>query len=171
MVAWCHLKSPKVWLSNKVNVREASPLEVGLLFANGNQSCFCLLHGWWAGQFLITEPRFWLRKRQRCTSPLIGKKKSNSSVPDLTWQVKCTGLASARFLYRMIWYLQLINSSFKQNRVVPVQRYETHRVRCCCLSGSYVCSMVLRVGRDTDEPTDNLAMALRRCNSCSWNFV
>lgn len=43
MLAWCHLKSPKVWLSNKVNVREAAVLEVGLLSTNGNQSCFCLL--------------------------------------------------------------------------------------------------------------------------------
>lgn len=43
MLAWCHLKSPKVWLSNKVNVREAAALEVGLLSANGNQSCFCVL--------------------------------------------------------------------------------------------------------------------------------
>lgn len=43
MVAWCHLKSPKVWLSNKVNLRKAAVLEVGQLSANGNQQGFCLL--------------------------------------------------------------------------------------------------------------------------------
>lgn len=71
MVAWCHLKSPKVWLSNKVNVREASVLEVGLLIANGNQRCFCLLR---EEPFVIKEPCCCLLKHQCCRLLLTSKK-------------------------------------------------------------------------------------------------
>lgn len=53
----------KVWLINKVNVSQAAVLELGLFFANGNQSRFCLLRTGW-DSFMNTL--FWLLKIQCC---------------------------------------------------------------------------------------------------------
>lgn len=111
----------------------------------------------WAGQFLITEPCLWLQKRQRCRLPLIEKKKllksSFSAWFDMTSEVHIPPIP--RFLYRMIWYLQLINLRFKQNHVGSVQLFEARCAGYCCLSGSYVCVLwyYAWAKRRTTEPT------------------
>lgn len=55
-----------------------------------------------------------------------------------------------RFLYYMIWYLQLVNFSFlNKSYVVSVQQFEADHVGYCCLSASYVCIAVTCEGQQT----------------------
>lgn len=149
--------SPKVWLSNKVNVREEAALEVGLLIANGNQSCFCLLqtvgrtlsHHWsppLAAQVSVLQIAFIEKEKEVLKS-------SFSAWFHMTSEVHMPPIP--RFLYRMIWYLQLINFPFKQNHVGTAQRFEAHHAGYCCLSGSYdsVLRYNVRAKTQTTKPT------------------
>lgn len=110
----------------------------------------------WAGQFLITDPRLWLLKRQRCRLPLVEKKVLKSSFSawfDMTSEVHMPPIP--RFLYRMIWYLQLINFPFLnrimwaqsnslRRAVLDIVAYQVHM----CVLRYYVWAK-----RQTTEPT------------------
>lgn len=171
MVAWCHLKSPKVWLSNKVNVREAAALEVGLLSANGNQSCFCLLPAVGGTPCDHSAPPLAAETSALQIAPCKKKKVEKSSFSawfDMTSEVHMPPIP--RFLYRMIWYLQPINFPFKQNHVCSVQQFEQGHVGYCCLSGSHVC-VVVNMGRETDNWTNNFSSGSGPMQRQQFNFV
>lgn len=135
-----------------------------LLMGTRVASVFCRL---WAGHFLITDPRLWLLKRQCCRLPSLRKNKvlksSFSAWFDMTSEVHMPPIP--RFLYRMIWYLQLINFPFKQNHVGTAQQFEARHARYYCLSGSYVWIAVSCMSQETDNQTNILTSELDRCKS------
>lgn len=159
MLAWCHLKSPKVWLSNKVNVREAAVLEVGLLSANGNQSCFCVLQA--VGGTVSDHWSLPVAAKTSALQIAPNRKKvlksSFSTWFDMTSEVHTPPIP--RFLYHMIWYLQLVNFTFKQNHVglrravLDIVAYQAHM---------YMYILVICMGQETDNWTNKLVADLDR---------